>query len=63
MGEPESDEDLLARVRGGDENAARRFFRTYHPVVARIVRNRSSARHSEEDLCQMIFARVFHNHG
>lgn len=61
MVEPESDKGLFDRVRAGDEDAARRFFRIYHPVVARIVRNRPSVRHAEEDLCQMIFARVFTN--
>lgn len=51
--------ELLDRVRDGDEESARIFFRAYYPTVARIVRNRSSRRHTEEDLCQMIFARVF----
>ena len=57
MAEP--DDDLLQRVRSGDEAAARLFFQTYYPFVARIVRNHTSSRHSEEDLAQMIFARIF----
>lgn len=52
-------EDLLARVRAGEEEAARLFFREHYPGVFRIVRNHASCRHSEEDLCQMIFMKVF----
>jgi len=51
--------DLLARVRAGEEDAARLFFREHHELVARIVRNHPSRRHSEEDLCQMIFLKIF----
>lgn len=57
----DAEDDLLGRVRAGEEEAARAFFRMYHPAVARIVRNHSTGRHGEEDLCQMIFARVFAN--
>lgn len=53
------DDELLGRVRAGEEDAARLFFRTHHPAVARIVRNHPSRRHSEEDLCQMIFMKIF----
>lgn len=52
---------LLERVRAGEEEGARLFFRHYHSLVARIVRNRSTERQGEEDLCQMIFARIFAN--
>ncbi len=53
------DDELLGRVRAGEDDAARLFFRTHHPAVARIVRNHPSTRHSEEDLCQMIFMKIF----
>ncbi len=55
----ENGEEWLQKVRSGDEDAARQFFRELYPAVARIVRNHLSVRHSEEDLCQMIFAKVF----
>jgi RNA polymerase sigma-70 factor (ECF subfamily) len=58
MGEP-SGQDLLARIRAGEEDAARQFFREHHALVARIVRNHASRRHSEEDLCQMVFMKIF----
>lgn len=58
MAEPNGP-DILARVRAGEEDAARQFFREHHALVARIVRNHPSRRHSEEDLCQMVFMKIF----
>lgn len=54
-----SSEDLVERIRSGDEAAARQFFRDLYPQVLRIVRNHRPRRQSEEDLCQMIFMQVF----
>lgn len=51
--------ELLQRVRSGDEEAARQFFHQLYPAVFKIVRNHRPAPHTEEDLCQMIFAKVF----
>jgi RNA polymerase sigma factor (sigma-70 family) len=51
--------ELLQRVRSGDEDAARQFFHLLYPAVFKIVRNHLPAAHTEEDLCQMIFAKVF----
>ena len=53
------DADLVRQVLAGDEEAARRFFREYHPFIQRIVRNHLPAGQSEEDLCQMIFQKAF----
>lgn len=55
----EISEDLLRKVRSGDEDAARQFFHLLYPAVFKIVRNHLPAQHSEEDLCQMIFSKVF----
>jgi len=51
--------ELLQKVRSGDEAAARQFFHLLHPAVFKIVRNHLPVQHSEEDLCQMIFSKVF----
>ncbi|CAN5383384.1 RNA polymerase sigma factor [soil metagenome] len=56
-----NDGKLLERVRAGEEEAARLFFRRHHSLVARIARSRGTERQGEEDLCQMIFARIFAN--
>src|SRR3982751_1754227 len=42
-----------------DEAAARTLVRQLYPLVAKIVRSHRPARTSEEDLCQMIFIKVF----
>lgn len=55
----EIDGELVRMVRSGDEEAARRFFRLLYPSVFKIVRNHLPARNTEEDLCQMIFLKVF----
>lgn len=51
--------ELLQRVRSGDEDAARQFFHLLYPAVFKIVRNHLPAPNTEEDLCQMIFSKVF----
>jgi RNA polymerase sigma-70 factor (ECF subfamily) len=42
-----------------DDEAARALVRRLYPTVAKIVRAHRSRRTAEEDLCQMIFIRVF----
>lgn len=54
-----ADYELVQKVRAGDEEAARRFFRQLHPLVLKIVRNHLPTRQSEDDLCQMIFLKTF----
>lgn len=42
-----------------DDNAARELVRRLYPLVAKIVRAHRPRRTAEEDLCQMIFIKVF----
>jgi RNA polymerase sigma factor (sigma-70 family) len=54
-------QDLLRRIRAGDEEAAAEFFRTYEPHVWRVVRARLRARgmrraSDSSDLCQVVLA-------
>jgi RNA polymerase sigma-70 factor (ECF subfamily) len=42
-----------------DDEAARELVRRLYPVVAKMVRSHRPRRTPEEDLCQMIFIRVF----
>lgn len=51
--------DCLARVRQGDEIAARDLVEHLYPFVIRIVRNHLPRRGSEEELAQDIFVRMF----
>ena len=44
-----------------DDEAARTLVRRLYPMVAKIVRTHRPRRTAEEDLCQMIFIRVFQN--
>jgi RNA polymerase sigma-70 factor (ECF subfamily) len=56
------DSDAGALVTGAlqnDDEAARELVRRLYPVVARIVRAHRPRRTPEEDLCQMIFIKVF----
>lgn len=52
---------LVDRARQGDESAARDLIARLYPLVAKIVRGYRPQRTGEEDLCQMIFVKVFHN--
>lgn len=52
---------LLDAARAHDENAARTLVRELYPLVAKIVRAHRPRRTAEEDLCQMIFIRMFQN--
>src|SRR5215831_2906303 len=56
------DSDAGALVKAAlqnDDEAARALVRRLYPLVARIVRAHRPRRTSEEDLCQMIFIKVF----
>ena len=50
---------LVAAVRQHDEAAAREIVRRLYPLVAKLVRSHRPRRTAEEDLCQMIFIRIF----
>ena len=51
--------ELVARALRDDNEAAHALVRQLYPVVAKIVRAHRPQRSSEEDLCQMIFIKVF----
>jgi RNA polymerase sigma-70 factor (ECF subfamily) len=51
--------DSLARVRQGDQEAARELVDVLHPLVIGIVRARHPRRTDEQDLVQEIFLKVF----
>jgi RNA polymerase sigma-70 factor, ECF subfamily len=56
------DSDASALVQAAlqhDDEAARALVRHLYPLVARVVRAHRPRRTAEEDLCQMIFIRVF----
>jgi RNA polymerase sigma-70 factor (ECF subfamily) len=50
---------LAAAALRHDDDAARELVRHLYPLVAKIVRAHRPRRTSEEDLCQMIFIRMF----
>jgi len=50
---------LVAAVRRHDEAAARELVRRLYPFVLKLVRSHRPRRAAEEDLCQMIFIKVF----
>jgi RNA polymerase sigma factor (sigma-70 family) len=52
---------LVAGVLRDDEEAARELVRELYSLVAKIVRAHRPRRAAEEDLCQMIFIKVFQN--
>src|SRR5436305_4769972 len=54
------EEDSLHRIEQGDEVAAGKLLRHFHPFVLKIVRAHLPRRVSEEDLVQMIFIKIFH---
>ena len=56
------DLDVAALVTGAlrdDEEAARGLVRHLYPFVAKLVRSHRPQRAAEEDLCQMIFIKIF----
>jgi RNA polymerase sigma-70 factor (ECF subfamily) len=50
---------LVAAARQHDESAAREIVRRLYPCVVLLVRSHRPRRAAEEDLCQMIFIKVF----
>jgi len=59
---PEPDVSALIQAAlADDDNAARELVRHLYPLVARVVRSHRARRTAEEDLCQMIFIKVFQN--
>ncbi|SRR5581483_3066911 len=54
---------LVGDARAHDDDAARALVRALYPLVAKVVRAHRPRRTAEEDLCQMIFIRMFQNLG
>jgi len=50
---------LVAAARRHDEEAARELVRRLYPLVLKMVRSHRPRRTAEEDLCQMIFIKIF----
>lgn len=50
---------LVAAARQHDESAAREMVRRLYPLVLKLVRSHRPRRAAEEDLCQMIFIKIF----
>jgi RNA polymerase sigma-70 factor (ECF subfamily) len=50
---------LVEGARRHDDESARRLVEHLYPLVAKIVRSHRPTRTSEEDLCQMIFIKIF----
>jgi RNA polymerase sigma-70 factor (ECF subfamily) len=51
--------ELVSAALRHDEEASRELVRRLYPLVAKMVRSHRPRRTSEEDLCQMIFVKVF----
>jgi len=59
---PETDVSALVQAAlANDDDAAGELVRHLYPLVVKIVRSHRPRRASEEDLCQMIFIKVFQN--
>ncbi len=54
---------LVARALRDEDDAARELVRRLYPLVAKIVRAHRPKRAAEEDLCQMIFIKMFQKLG
>ncbi len=50
---------LVAAARQHDETAARELVHRLYPLVLKLVRSHRPRRTAEEDLCQMIFIKIF----
>lgn len=50
---------LVVAARQHDESAAREIVRRLYPLVVKLVRAHRPRRSAEEDLCQMIFIKIF----
>jgi len=53
--------ELVPAAIAGDDAAAAELVRQLYPLVAKVVRAHRPRRTGEEDVCQMIFMKVFHN--
>lgn len=60
MDDPDASALVTAALRHDDE-AARQLVRRLYPLVAKMVRSHRPRRTAEEDLCQMIFIKMFQN--
>jgi RNA polymerase sigma-70 factor, ECF subfamily len=54
------DATWVARVRAGDEESARALVQRLYPTVIKSIRCHLPRRASEEDLVQVVFAKIFH---
>jgi RNA polymerase sigma-70 factor (ECF subfamily) len=54
-----TDARWIARIRAGDEDAARALVHRLYPMIIKLIRCHLPRRSAEEDLVQMVFARVF----
>ena len=61
MDDDEHARALVDRARGDDSAAARELIQQLYPLVAKIVRAHRPRCTPEEDLCQMIFVKIFQN--
>jgi RNA polymerase sigma factor (sigma-70 family) len=59
MGDDIDARELVASALRDDEEAARALVRHLYPLVAKIARSHRPQRTAEEDLCQMIFIKMF----
>ena len=57
---PTTSAKLVDRARSGDDEAARELVVLLYPLVLRLVRSHRPRRTEEDDLCQIVFARIFH---
>src|SRR5712691_4308154 len=57
--DPTDERVLVAAALRHDDAAARELVHRLYPIVAKMVRAHRPRRTSEEDLCQMIFIKVF----
>lgn len=55
----QTDAEWIARVRAGDEEAARALVQRLYPTIIKSIRCRLPRRTSEEDLVQAVFAKIF----
>lgn len=51
--------NLVEAARAHDDRAAAELVRRLYPLVARLVRSHRPVRSADEDLCQMIFVKMF----
>ena len=57
---PQALDEWINQARDGNEQVAKKLMEYLYPLVLKLVRAHRPKRTSEEDLCQMIFVRIFH---